>query len=93
MPFKIRKILVAVADGSATKVVDRAADLASHAQAQVELFSVAYPEPAITGLSGTEQIQITRAIITARQVELQKLASRMHRRGVRASCTVRPAVK
>jgi universal stress protein E len=88
VPFKIRKILVAVADGSATKVVDRAADLASHTQAQVELFSVAYPEPAITGLTGTEQIQITRAIITARQVELEKLASRLHRRGVRASCTV-----
>jgi universal stress protein E len=88
MPFKIRKILVAVADGTSRKVVERAADLAVHAQAQVELFSVVYPEPPIMGLTLVEQVQITRTIINGRQLELEKLASGLRRRGIRATCTV-----
>jgi len=88
MPFKIRKILVAVADGSSKKVVERAADLAVHAQAQMELYSVVYPEPPIMGLTLVEQVQITRAIINGRQLELEKLANGLHRRGIRATCTV-----
>jgi hypothetical protein len=41
MTLKIRRILLAGADGSATRVTQRAADLAAKSDASLELMSVA----------------------------------------------------
>ncbi|HTV95642.1 MAG TPA: universal stress protein [Steroidobacteraceae bacterium] len=88
MPLNIRRILVAVADGSATKVTRRAGDLAHLAHAQVELLSVVRPESGIQAVPIAALLQINRAIAQNRQSELEKLAAPLRRRGIKVTCTV-----
>jgi hypothetical protein len=49
MNFKIRRLLIAVTDDTARKVVDRAAQLVGSSKARVELFSVVRPPPRVLG--------------------------------------------
>jgi universal stress protein E len=88
MPLRIRRILIAVADGAATRVVRRAGDLALKADATVELFSVIRPDSTVLGLPNATLLQINRAIAESRARELEKLARRLRLRGVEVSCTV-----
>ncbi|MGD0503429.1 MAG: universal stress protein [Steroidobacteraceae bacterium] len=88
MPLRIRRILIAVADGAATRVVRRAGDLAVRAHAKVELLSVIRPDSTVLGLPNATLLQINRAIAESRARELEKLAGRLRRRGIEVSCTV-----
>jgi universal stress protein E len=88
MTFKIQRMLVAVADGSAIKVADRAVELAQKSGARVELFSVVRPVPPVLGMTRVDDAQITAAWVEAKHRELEHLAKRLRRRGVAATCTV-----
>lgn len=88
MPFRIRRILVAVADGAAKRVTRRAGDLAVEAHAKIELFSVIRPDSTVLGLPNATLLQINRAIAESRRRELEKLATRLRLRGIDVSCTV-----
>jgi universal stress protein E len=88
MPLRIRRILIAVADGAATRVLRRAGDLAVRAHAQVELFSVIRPDSTVLGLPNATLLQINRAIAESRGRELEKLARRLRLRGIEVSCTI-----
>ena len=88
MPLRIRRILVAVADGSARRVARRAGDLALKAHAKIELFSVIRPDSTVLGLPNATLLQINRAIAESRERGLEKLAGRLRLRGIEVSCTV-----
>ena len=88
MNFKIRRILVAVADGSAKNVVDRAAELVGTTKAQVELFSVVRTVRPVLGMTGVDDTRVTRAWVDGKRQELEKLAKRLRQHGVAACCNV-----
>lgn len=88
MSLDIRKILVAVTDGAATRVADRTAQIAKASNAQVELFSVVRPVPPVLGMTRVDDAQITRAWIDAKRQELEKLAKRLRLDGIAVTCTV-----
>jgi universal stress protein E len=88
MSLPIRRILVAVADGTARRVTRRAADLALESGAKIELFSVVRPELRVVGIPGAALVQINRAIIDNRQRQLDTLARSLRRRGLDVVCTV-----
>jgi universal stress protein E len=88
MPLRIRRILVAVADGTAKRVTQRAADLALKARAKIEIFSVIRPDSAVVGLPNATLLQINRAIAESRRRELDKLAAGLRRQGIDTVCTV-----
>lgn len=88
MSFKVRKILVAVADGSARKVVDRIAELVASSKVQVELFSVVRPVPPVFGMIPVDDEQLTRALVDAKRRELERLVKRLRARGVAVACAV-----
>ncbi len=87
MPFKIRRVLVAIADGSAKTAVDRAAQLVDRYNAHIELFSVVRPVPPVLGMTRVDDAQITRAWVDARRKELEKAAARPRRAGIAVTCT------
>ena len=88
MSLPIRRILVAVADGTARRVTRRAGDLALKSDAKIELFSVVRPELRVVGLPNATLVQINRAIVDNRQRELDTLARGLRRRGLDVVCTV-----
>ena len=88
MKFKIRRVLIAVADGKATKVVDRAARLVGSSKARVELFSVVRPPPPVLGMTRVDDPRVTRALVEARQRQLEKLARRLRGKGIAVSSKV-----
>lgn len=88
MPIRIRRILVAVADGAARRVARRAGDLALKAHAKIELFSVIRPNSTVLGLPNATLLQINRAIAESRRRELEKLATPLRRQGIETLCTV-----
>jgi universal stress protein E len=88
MTFKIRRMLVAVADGSAKKVADRAAAIAKASAARMELFSVVRPVPPVLGMTRIDDPQITAAWIEVRRQELERLAKRLRGDGVAVTCNV-----
>jgi universal stress protein E len=88
MPLSIRRILVAVADGTAHRVTRRAGDIALESGAKIELFSVIRPDSRVLGLPNAALMQINRTIAEARRRELDKLARGLRRRGLDVACTV-----
>jgi universal stress protein E len=88
MSLPIRRILVAVADGTARRVTRRAGDLALESGAKIELFSVVRPELRVVGIPDATLVQINRAILDTRQRELDTLARGLRRRGLDVVCTV-----
>jgi universal stress protein E len=88
MSLPIRRILVAVADGTARRVTRRAGDLALESDAKIELFSVVRPELRVVGLPNATLVQINRAIVDTRRRELETLAQGLRRRGLEVVCTV-----
>jgi universal stress protein E len=88
MSLPIRRILVAVADGTARRVTRRAGDLALESDAKIELFSVVRPELRVLGLPNDTLVQINRAIVDTRRRELDTLAQGLRRRGLDVVCTV-----
>jgi universal stress protein E len=86
--FKIRRVLIAVADGTARKVVDRAAQLAGASKARVELFSVVRPPPPVLGMTRIDDPEITRSWVAAKRRQLDKLARRLRGKGIAVTCTV-----
>ena len=88
MRLQLRRILVAVADGAATAVVRRAADLAAKCGARVELLSVVRAYPDALGWMPLENGLITRTVVDQKRLELQKLSRQLHRRGIPHTCTV-----
>jgi universal stress protein E len=88
MPLSIRRILVAVADGTAKRVTRRAAELALKNYAKIELFSVIRPDSRVLGLRNVTLTQINHAIAEARRKELDKLAAPWRRQGIDVLCTV-----
>jgi universal stress protein E len=88
MSLRLRRILVAVADGTARRVTRRAGDLALESGAKIELFSVVRPELRVVGIPNATLVQINRAILDTRQRELDTLARGLRRRGVDVVCTV-----
>jgi len=69
MSLPIRRIPVAVADGTARRVTRRAGDLALESGAKIELFSVVRPELRVVGIPDATLVQINRLIIDTRQRE------------------------
>ena len=88
MKFKVRRVLIAVADGSARKVVDRAAQIVGSSKAHIELFSVVRPPPPMLGMSRIDDTQITRSLVEAKRHQLEKLAGRLRDNGIAVTCTV-----
>lgn len=88
MTFRVRRILVAVADVSARKVVRRAADIARRGASEMELFSVVRPGPRAGGLSDAEQRLVHRSLVEARRNALEQVAMRLRKDGVDPTCTV-----
>ena len=88
MNYKVRRLLIAVADGSAKKVVDRAVQLAGSARVQVELFSVVRPPPPLLGMTRIDDRRYTQAAMAGRRQQLSKLAARLRLSGIDAACTV-----
>lgn len=88
MQFTIRKLLIAVGDGTANKVVDRVAQLAGSSKTKVELFSVVRPVPPVLGMTRIEDARINRAMVDARRRHLEKLANRLRRQNVAVTCAV-----
>ena len=88
MPLPIRRILVAVADGTARRVTRRAGDLALKSGATIELFSVIRPDSRVLRLPSATLLQINRAITEGRRRELDKLALGLRRQGLAVACTV-----
>jgi universal stress protein E len=88
MPLNIRRILVAVADGTARRVTRRVCDLALKSDAQIELFSVVRPDSRVLGLPSATLVEINRAVADARERELETLARGLRRRGLNVECTV-----
>lgn len=88
MKFKVRRVLIAVADGSARKVVDRAAQIVGSSKGQIELFSVVRPPPPVLGMIGIDDPQTTRSLVEAKRHQLEKLAERLRERGIAVTCTV-----
>jgi universal stress protein E len=88
MPLAIRRILVAVADGTARRVTRRAGDLALKSGATIELLSVIRPDSRVLGLPNATLLQINRAITEGRRRELEKLAQGLRREGLEVACTV-----
>jgi universal stress protein E len=88
MSLPIRRILVAVADGTARRVTRRAGDLALESGAKIELFSVVRPELRVVGIPNSTLVQINRAIVDTRQRDLDTLARGLRRRGLDVVCTV-----
>ena len=88
MSLPLRRILVAVADGTARRVARRAGDLALESGAKIELFSVVRPELRVVGVPNATLVQINRAILDTRQRELETLAQGLRRRGIEVVCTV-----
>jgi universal stress protein E len=88
MSLSIRRILVAVADGTAHRVTRRAGELALESGAKIELFSVVRPELKVVGLPNATLVQLNRSILESRQRELDGLARGLRRRGLDVVCTV-----
>jgi universal stress protein E len=88
MTLKLRRILVAVSDSSATRVTQRVTDLAANSAASVEIVSVVRPDLPIMGLPPQQLIDIDKAILESRRLELEKLARPLRRRGLEVTCTV-----
>lgn len=88
MQFTIRKLLVAVGDGPANKVVDRVAQLVGSSKTKVELFSVVRPVPPVLGMVRVDDAMVNRALVDARRRHLEKLAKRLSRQNVAVTCTV-----
>jgi universal stress protein E len=88
MTLKLRRILVAVADGSATRVTQRVADLAARSGASVEISSIVKPNSPILGVPPAAILEINKAILESRRLELEKLARPLRRRGLQVTCTV-----
>jgi universal stress protein E len=88
MSFKIRRIIAAVADGSAHKAVKRAAQIAGRSKAQLELFSVVRPVPPVLGMTRIDDPKITSAWVEARRRQLEKLARPLRDDGIAVTCTV-----
>jgi universal stress protein E len=88
--FKIRRVLIAVTDGAARKVVDRAAQLAGSSKARVELFSVVRPPSPVLGMTRIDDPQTTRSLVEAKHRQLEKLARRLRDKGIAVTSTVAP---
>ena len=88
MALRIRRILVAIADASAKKVLGRVCELARESGAQIELFSVVRPGPGVASIVQNQQRLINRAVIEAKRNELEAAAIWLSRRGVDAPCSV-----
>lgn len=91
MRFRLRKILVAVADGDAKAVVRRAGDLASQSAASVELFSVVRSYPDTHGWMAVENGRLMADVIDKQRTILEKLAGTLQQRGISVTCSVAPA--
>lgn len=88
MKFKLRRVLIAVADGSARKVVDRAAQLVGKSKIHIELFSVVQPPPTVLGMTRVDDSEITRHMVEEKRRQLAKLAARLSDKGITTTCTV-----
>ena len=88
MKFKVRRLLIAVADGSARKVVDRAAQILGSSKAYIELFSVVRPPSPMLGMTRIDDTQITRSLVEARRHQLEKLARNLRDNDIAVTCTV-----
>lgn len=88
MGFKIRRILVAVADASAKKAIARAVDLLGSANAQIELFSVVRPPSLVLGMARVDDAQVTRLLMEGRRQQLEKVAARLSQTSLRVTCNV-----
>jgi universal stress protein E len=88
MKFKFRRVLIAVADASAKKVVDRVVQIAGTSKAHIELFSVVRPPPPVLGTTSVDDPLVTRWLVEAKARQLEKLAARMRKQGIAVICTV-----
>jgi universal stress protein E len=91
MHFKLRRILVAVADDAAKEVVHRAAEIAAKSNARLELFSVVRSDPDALGWMPVENQLITSAVIEARRRQLDKLSALARKHGISVECSVATA--
>lgn len=88
MSFKIKKILLAIADVSAKKAIERAALIARSSGARLEIFSVVRPATALIGGNKAALLRITRANVEAKLAKLNALAERLRGEGLRVDCNV-----
>jgi universal stress protein E len=88
MNFKIRRLLIAVTDDTARRVVDRAAQLVGSSKARVELFSVVRPPPRVLGMTRIDDPLIARSMVEAKRQQLEKLARQLRDKGVDVTSTV-----
>jgi universal stress protein E len=81
MPFKIKKILIAVADPSVrtNKAVKRGLEIAEKTGASVELFCSVSLTGSYGDISRAESREFARALLTARQLEMESLCARLRR--------------
>lgn len=76
--FKIRRVLITVADGSEKKVVDCAAQIVAKSKAKIELFSVVRSPPPVLGMTRVDDPQITRSYVSRRPREQADLHDYRH---------------
>jgi universal stress protein E len=90
MPFAINKMLIAVADPSVrtTKAVKRGLEMAEKIGAAVELFTSVSLTGSYGDISRAESREFARALLTARQQELEAMCARLRRVMPRISCSV-----
>jgi universal stress protein E len=88
MNFKFKKILLAIAEVSAKKAIERAALIARKSGAQLEMFSVVRPASALIGGNKAALLRITRANVEARRAKLDALAERLRTDGLSVRCNV-----
>jgi len=86
--FKIKKILLAIADTSAKKAIERAVLIARKSGAQLELFSVVRPASSLIGRNKAESLAVTRAAMAAKLEKLDALADRLRNDGLVVNCKV-----
>jgi universal stress protein E len=91
MPFAIKKILIAVADPSvsANKAVRRGLEIAKKTGASVELFNSVSLTGSYGDISRVESREFARALLAARQTELEGMCARLRRKMPNVGCAVK----
>lgn len=87
MHFKIRKILLAIRDGSAKKAIAHAATIARKSTAQIELFSAVRP-PSSLLMTKAQTLRAARALVDERIAGLETLAQALREEGLKVTCKV-----
>lgn len=90
MTYKIRKILIAVADPSAraNKAVKRGAEIARKTGASIELFCSVSLTGSYGDISRAESREFARILLAERQKQLEQMAKRLRQQQFEVACRV-----